>query len=234
MSRQLRIAFICFRFQSSRNISGYPKITWTNWNIFNLFLYLLLNLTWVTEGGDYEMAVFCVVAPCRLVWVYQGLKGLYCLHLQGDAWSSCSTGCLRLALRGAKFSFLSVSNPRCISTPAFYYAPAFYWPPLAHFWLSFPRFAELCFLILPPYICTFLPRASSHVLLMMEEVQTPETLVKSYQSTLRYIPEDTHIYMYIYIYIYIYMCVCVCVCRYKLIYIYKFMSAVDQHLEAKW
>jgi hypothetical protein len=30
------------------------------------------------------MAVFWVVAPCRLVWVYQHFRGLCCLHHQGD------------------------------------------------------------------------------------------------------------------------------------------------------
>jgi hypothetical protein len=29
------------------------------------------------------MAVFWVVAPCRLVWLYQRFRGLYCLHHQG-------------------------------------------------------------------------------------------------------------------------------------------------------
>jgi hypothetical protein len=29
------------------------------------------------------MAVFWVVAPCRLVWVYQRFRGLYCLHHHG-------------------------------------------------------------------------------------------------------------------------------------------------------
>jgi hypothetical protein len=29
-----------------------------------------------------KMAVFCVVSPCRLVWVYQRFRGLYCLHHQ--------------------------------------------------------------------------------------------------------------------------------------------------------
>jgi hypothetical protein len=31
-----------------------------------------------------NMAVFWVVAPCRLVWVYRRFRGLYCLHHQGD------------------------------------------------------------------------------------------------------------------------------------------------------
>jgi hypothetical protein len=31
-----------------------------------------------------KMAVFWVVAPCRLVWVYRRFRGLYCLHHQGD------------------------------------------------------------------------------------------------------------------------------------------------------
>jgi hypothetical protein len=31
-----------------------------------------------------KMAVFWTVAPCRLVWVYRRLRGLYCLHYQGD------------------------------------------------------------------------------------------------------------------------------------------------------
>jgi hypothetical protein len=31
-----------------------------------------------------KMAVFWVVAPCRLVEVYRRFRGLYCLHHQGD------------------------------------------------------------------------------------------------------------------------------------------------------
>jgi hypothetical protein len=34
------------------------------------------------------MAVFWVVMPCRLVWVYQCFRGLYCLHHQGDRLSN--------------------------------------------------------------------------------------------------------------------------------------------------
>jgi hypothetical protein len=31
-----------------------------------------------------KMAVFWVVAPCRLVYVYQRIRGLYCLHHQAQ------------------------------------------------------------------------------------------------------------------------------------------------------
>jgi hypothetical protein len=31
-----------------------------------------------------KMAVFWIVAPCRLVWVYKYFRGLYCLHHHGD------------------------------------------------------------------------------------------------------------------------------------------------------
>jgi hypothetical protein len=31
-----------------------------------------------------KMAVFWVVVPCRLVWVYRRFRGLYCLHHQDD------------------------------------------------------------------------------------------------------------------------------------------------------
>jgi hypothetical protein len=34
----------------------------------------------------WKMAVFCVVAPCSLVEVYQRFSGPCCLHHQGDAW----------------------------------------------------------------------------------------------------------------------------------------------------
>jgi hypothetical protein len=34
-----------------------------------------------------KMAVFCGVAPCRLVWVYQRFRYQYCLHHQGDEWN---------------------------------------------------------------------------------------------------------------------------------------------------
>jgi hypothetical protein len=32
-----------------------------------------------------KMAVFCVVAPCSLVEVYQRFRGPCCLHHQGDS-----------------------------------------------------------------------------------------------------------------------------------------------------
>jgi hypothetical protein len=32
-----------------------------------------------------KMAVFLVVAPCRLVSFYQSFRGVYCLHYHGDA-----------------------------------------------------------------------------------------------------------------------------------------------------
>jgi hypothetical protein len=31
-----------------------------------------------------KMAVFWIVVPCRLLWVYQRFRRLYCLHHQGD------------------------------------------------------------------------------------------------------------------------------------------------------
>jgi hypothetical protein len=34
-----------------------------------------------------KMAVFWVVAPCRLVEVYQHFRGPCCLHHQGDEWA---------------------------------------------------------------------------------------------------------------------------------------------------
>jgi hypothetical protein len=39
-----------------------------------------------------------------------------------------------------------------------------------------------------------LPRAASPIALMMEAVQTPETLVNSYQSTRRYNPEGSRLH----------------------------------------
>jgi hypothetical protein len=38
----------------------------------------------ISTAMTMKMAVFWVVAPCRLVWVYQLFTGLYCLHHQGD------------------------------------------------------------------------------------------------------------------------------------------------------
>jgi hypothetical protein len=38
-----------------------------------------------------KMAVFWVVAPCRLVRVYRRFRGLYCLHHQGEVNSYQST-----------------------------------------------------------------------------------------------------------------------------------------------
>jgi hypothetical protein len=159
MSRPLTISLICFSFQSRRNISGYPKITWTNWNIFNLFIYLILNLTWGTEGGDYEMAVLCFVAQCIMVRVYQGLRGLYCLHPQGDAWRLCSHCCLLVAIKAAKFSFFSVSNPRCISPPAFYYTTPPSWTGSLSLTSPCPSHgsAELCFHELLSCVSTSFP-----------------------------------------------------------------------------
>jgi hypothetical protein len=45
-----------------------------------------------------------------------------------------------------------------------------------------------------PSICTDFPRKASLVVLLMEAVQTSETLVNSYQSTRRYNPEDSHLH----------------------------------------
>jgi hypothetical protein len=40
----------------------------------------------VLKAASIKMAVFWVVASCRLVWVYRRFRGLYCLHHQGDDW----------------------------------------------------------------------------------------------------------------------------------------------------
>jgi hypothetical protein len=44
-----------------------------------------------------------------------------------------------------------------------------------------------------PFISTDFLRAASLIALMMEAVQTSETLVNSHQSTRRYNPEDSHL-----------------------------------------
>jgi hypothetical protein len=54
-----------------------------------------------------KMAVFWIVAPCRLVWVYQHSRGLYCLHHQGDDGSSTD-----LWNVGKLISFYMVQHPR--------------------------------------------------------------------------------------------------------------------------
>jgi hypothetical protein len=49
------------------------------------------NVAWF-EGltaVNMKMAVFWVVVPCRLVWVYRHFRGLYCLHPQGDQSTRC-------------------------------------------------------------------------------------------------------------------------------------------------
>jgi hypothetical protein len=48
------------------------------------------NLVWldVLMAVTMKMAVFWVVTSCRLVWVYQCFRVLYCLHHQGDDSSS--------------------------------------------------------------------------------------------------------------------------------------------------
>jgi hypothetical protein len=40
----------------------------------------------VLTAVSMKMAVFWVVAQCRLVSVYQRFRGLYCFHHQGDEW----------------------------------------------------------------------------------------------------------------------------------------------------
>jgi hypothetical protein len=57
--------------------------------------------------------------------------------------------------------------------------------------LARPRSA---FLDLSPISVPLLPRATSLIALMMEAVQTSETLVNSYQSTRCYNPEDSHLH----------------------------------------
>jgi hypothetical protein len=49
-------------------------------------LQLSLSIDYTEEANimGKKMAVFWVVAPCRLVWVYRRFGGLYCLHHQGD------------------------------------------------------------------------------------------------------------------------------------------------------
>jgi hypothetical protein len=44
-----------------------------------------------------------------------------------------------------------------------------------------------------PSICTDFPRKASLIVLLMEAVQTSETLVNLYQSTRRYNPEGSHL-----------------------------------------
>jgi hypothetical protein len=61
--------------------------------------YIKIGLSEVgCKGGDQwrdlaytvmKMAVFWVVAPCTLVWVYQRFRGLYCLHHQGHLHTHC-------------------------------------------------------------------------------------------------------------------------------------------------
>jgi hypothetical protein len=43
-----------------------------------------VSRVWGSHGGEYEVAVFWVVAPCSLVEVYQRFRGPCCLHHQGD------------------------------------------------------------------------------------------------------------------------------------------------------
>jgi hypothetical protein len=49
---------------------------------------VLLSRILSSDGVVYDVAVFWVVAPCTFVQVYQRFRGLYCLHHQGDVWSS--------------------------------------------------------------------------------------------------------------------------------------------------
>jgi hypothetical protein len=46
----------------------------------------MLHLFYTTfKRNSLKMAVFWLVTPCRLVWVYQHFRDLYCLHQQGGA-----------------------------------------------------------------------------------------------------------------------------------------------------
>jgi hypothetical protein len=68
-------------------------------------------------------------------------------------------------------------------------------------WLPGPRLiptsptgsAQLCLADLLSFISADFPRATSLIALMMEALQTSETLVNSHQSTRRNIPEDSHL-----------------------------------------
>jgi hypothetical protein len=100
-----------------------------------------------------------------------------------------------VALIRAKFSSLSVS-PRLHSLTSLLRCPH---PLLLALWPSpdtdlphrFGRalLCQTCTL----YLHRFL-RMASLIALMMEAVQTSETLVNSYQSTWRYNPEDSHLH----------------------------------------
>jgi hypothetical protein len=47
-----------------------------------------------------------------------------------------------------------------------------------------------------PFISTDFPRPASLIVLMMEAVQTSETLANSHQSARGYKPEDRHLHIY--------------------------------------
>jgi hypothetical protein len=71
---------ILFRFARGFSLPGLP-------------LHLEMSSTFllgseVLTAASTKMAVFWVVAPCRLVEVYQRFRGPCCLHHQGNDYSS--------------------------------------------------------------------------------------------------------------------------------------------------
>jgi hypothetical protein len=53
----------------------------------------------VLTAVSMKMAVFWVVEPCRLVWVYRRFGDLYCLHHQDDEWIRARNS---VVIRGSK------------------------------------------------------------------------------------------------------------------------------------
>jgi hypothetical protein len=69
-------------------MKGGPPQSHSDWGVkFTTQLHSVARLRMWLEvfmAVTMMMAVFWVVAPCRLVWVYQRFRGLYCLHHQGE------------------------------------------------------------------------------------------------------------------------------------------------------
>jgi hypothetical protein len=89
----------------------------------SVFLTQILYIWFETlTAVSAKMAVFWVVAPCRVVFIYHRFRGLYCLHHRSDDggsryfWNICKliTGYTTLQPRRQPSSYLPPSEPKII------------------------------------------------------------------------------------------------------------------------
>jgi hypothetical protein len=79
-----------------------PSFKWSHLD-GSIGMTFSVSRSWGSHAVSTKIAVFWVVAPCRLVWVYRRFRGLYCLQHHG-------------ALKTAIFTFSEGTNIKSTST----------------------------------------------------------------------------------------------------------------------